>query len=210
MSNKRDGKTDDLKGSIVEKRIVAEAEFNELFLNSENSDKLSRKVETGVAEVIATEDFVTDAIAAIPAPTLEYTYIEVPISSAEILDLGTTPKLLLATLGAGLYYDVDKISFEFTEGSTSYTLTDPYLNLIGLPTAQIQSGLITGGVDNIAIVRGGTSNYCDTTETASYMGLDSMGAEIKIGTWNNSNPTLGDGTILVKIWYKVHTLGTAL
>ena len=81
MSNKNDGKTDDLKGSLVEKRSVAEAEVNELFLNSENSDKLSRKVGKGVAEVIATEafvtevvgdfateEFVTDAIAAIPEP----------------------------------------------------------------------------------------------------------------------------------------------
>jgi len=53
----------------------------------------------------------------------EWDYTEVSISSADILSLYSTGKLLLADAGSNKYNDISKIILEYTDGATPYSLT---------------------------------------------------------------------------------------
>ena len=141
-----------------------------------------------------------------------YTYAEVAVSSADILAFGGfTPKTLLTTPAANQYYDISKVIIEFTEGNTTYTFGGTHLRLeysdIGFFIDPI---LITGGYD-AAIVLDFNSRASETFEVNGLkLPIYPNYSSLILDTVFGSSPTLGDGTMLVKIWYKVKTFGTEL
>lgn len=119
----------------------------------------------------------------------------IDISSAEILALFTTPKQLVASPGAGKYVEIIASSAVFTSGGAAYATNT---NLV------LQ---YTGGTSRIAIDAGATLTSAadkiapfniDGTEIKSNAALN---ATVQVG-----NPTGGNGTLKIKITYKIVTI----
>jgi len=120
-------------------------------------------------------------------------FVEVDISSSEILNIKTSPVQILPTPPSGSYYDF-KVFIEYTHGTSPYTLTQP-INIIR------SSGGNIGGSINI---NGATTNLSSVGYPTSAVALDQG---INISTSSLSDPTGGDGTIKVKLYYNTITFG---
>ena len=136
--------------------------------------------------------------------TLENEWLETTVSltSANILALGTTPYQLLAAPGAGKYYEISKLTFEYKHITTAYTLADPYLTVTGGYNGNIEKSIITTSVNNVAKAAG---NYVSTDGAINYGLNPSMNAQVLLTTSAATDPTLGLGTMKVKITYKIVT-----
>jgi hypothetical protein len=68
--------------------------------------------------------------------------------------MGSTPKLLLAAPGSGLYYDIDKIVLEYTYGTIAYSEGSFKFHIgIGLAqSAAINRNLITDTFNKVRSV----------------------------------------------------------
>lgn len=131
-------------------------------------------------------------------------YVEVPISSAQILSFATGDVELLPALpSANEYYDY-KLSLEYTAIGAGYTSNGSY---------QISSGTAYHGVfdtkqfqsDSVIIILTNTSTIPTTgTNRASYNAP--YGTSVVIG--NGMTPISGGtGTMLIKISYNISTIG---
>ena len=136
------------------------------------------------------------------------TYIELEISSASILLLGSQIELVAAP-GAGMYLDVAKVILEYTHVTTAYTLASPdWIILDGAAEGAISRGLITAGSTGVASME---INYnIDSTNDVNYSSSLGLNQALNLATWSGGNPTLGDGTMLAKVWYTTRTAGTEL
>lgn len=130
-------------------------------------------------------------------------YTEVSISSAQIKAMGTTPIELLPAPGAGSYLEIDKCILEYTAGATAYVfgIASNFGVRLGGSTVGSEYGVGTLGntSDNIMI-------FSTSHSPSTYLENRSL----VITNEDSDDPTLGDGTILAKIWYKVRTLGSEL
>jgi hypothetical protein len=136
------------------------------------------------------------------------TYTEVPISSADILVIGSTPFNLLPALVNPLQYYEAKIIFEYTAGGDPYTFAADLTINAGSYIIRIDKTLITT-VDNKWLV---VSDMCVGTPSGVYTLRKpyEVFQSLQLTTSNSSDPADGDGTILAKIWYNVRTFGTEL
>jgi hypothetical protein len=136
------------------------------------------------------------------------TYTELEISSANILLLGSQIELVAAP-GAGMYLDVAKVILEYTHVTTAYTLASPdWVTLDGAAEGAISKGLITTDSTKIASME---INYSiDSTNEINYSSSLGLNQALNLATWSGGNPTLGDGTMLAKVWYTTRTAGTEL
>lgn len=137
-------------------------------------------------------------------------YAEVSISSAEILTLGDSPISLLPTLGAQEYYDA-KLIFEYTDVGVDYVLADKLvLRINGTSNCLIPASFITSGGNKLVSI---TDPYIflpnEADGTVERVPVQ-PGSGMDFQTLEGNNPTTGNGTILVKIWYTVRTFGTEL
>lgn len=136
----------------------------------------------------------------------EWTYTEVAVSSAEILALNSTPKTLLVAPGANSYIEIGKVIFEYTHVSTAYTVAGLFIIKDGGGYFQRFITDFTGEGANTIVFINDWNIWGATNHEQGYSILnDSLEF-----TCQTSDPTLGDGTLLVKIWYKVKTFGTEL
>jgi len=143
----------------------------------------------------------------------DYIYTEVTASSAEILAMGSSGIELLAAPGANKYYDIPKIHLEYTHNTTAYTLADPVLYFYGAFMGNIDKEILTTASSKVILLDGNSSVKINAVEDIPYHIVPDNGGinqPVQIYTWAGTNPTLGDGTILAKIWYKVKTFGTEL
>jgi hypothetical protein len=136
-----------------------------------------------------------------------YTETIVDISSAQILNMGTSPIELLPAAGLNQYYDIDKVVFEYTHITTRYTLGDNNRNMNlfgnnGSYLTDIYSGILRQTANSVSIVEIG--NY--SSETPSSGGFQRLNDNIQLYI-SGGNPTLGDGTLRVKIYHKTLTFG---
>jgi hypothetical protein len=136
----------------------------------------------------------------------DYTETIVNISSAEILSMGTTPIELLPAAGANAYYDIEKVVLEYTHNTTAYTTTNKYLYLDGVSSPAIPPALITATGNAFQIIKP-SACFVDPTDEVAYNANISLNQPITFKAWNSSNPTLGDGTLRVKIYHKTITFG---
>lgn len=131
-------------------------------------------------------------------------YVEVPISSAQILSFATgNVELLPALPSANEYYDY-KLSLEYTAIGAGYTSNSTY---------QITSGTAYHGVfdikqfqsNSVIIILTNTSTIpTSNTNRASYNAP--YGTSVVIG--NGMTPISGGtGTMLIKISYNISTIG---
>ena len=122
-------------------------------------------------------------------------YAEVAISSAELLAINTTPKAILPAAPTNSYYKYEAI-LEYNYNTTAYTVSsggELYLDQ-GDPDYYFPNLMINKSFDTLA--KGTHYGYAEK-ETA-------------LTLTSNSNPTLGDGTLLLKIWYSIETFGSNL
>jgi len=129
--------------------------------------------------------------------------VVVDISSPQILAIGTTPIELLPTLAAGQYYDF-KIITEYTYGTVAYTNSDAnWLVLTDGGTQKLAPLLNLNGITgNRVNISTHNSNNFEVLVSA----IEPTHG-IYLTTAAAGNPTLGDGTIKVKISYTIKTFG---
>lgn len=137
----------------------------------------------------------------------EYTETIVNISSAQILAMGDTPIELLPLSGSSKYYDIPYIIIEYVRVSSHYTLTE-VLKVTGGAVLLIDPALITSGASNQAIIV-----YNSPYLTTSIAGAFSITSKLSFNlglyltTSDSENPTVGSGTLRVKIYHKTITFG---
>jgi hypothetical protein len=120
------------------------------------------------------------------------TCLEVDITSAEALAIFTVPKPVLGAPGAGKYYKYVAI-LENTFVTTAYTV---------------------GGGGDWYLTQGDKDYYFPKLMIASAASASSEGTHYGFALMNtaltltsDANPTVGDGTFKLKIWYTIETLG---
>lgn len=134
-------------------------------------------------------------------------YTEVDISFAEILTMGTSRVELLPTPSAGNYYDVKKIIFEYNFKTIPYALVDDWIQTFGCDNIFMPKGLIESSFSRYAIGSSDGSGFIDSLENIKYSNVTIPAVNLELGTYADNNPTAGDGTIKVKIWYSIVTFG---
>jgi hypothetical protein len=184
---------------------------------------VNRVIDQINAEFTTTNDNVATNASDITAlQSAGYTYTEVAVSSAEIKDLVSNRITLLAAPGANKYYEYKGI-LEFDHGTIAYTLSGgaddaivvgSYANYSG---TYIDPGIFTDGTDAFYIFTSNSPNdeFLDEATSATRSSIHGyhtyMNDAVELYLWQDSNDfAAGDGTALVKLWYKVHDKGTAL
>lgn len=152
----------------------------------------------------------------------EFEYTEVALTSAQIQDLVSNRITLLPAPGANKYYEYKGI-LEFDHGTITYTLSGgaddaivvgSYANYSG---TYIDPGIFTDGTDTFYIFTSNSPNdeFLDEATSATRSSIHGyhtyMNDAVELYLWQDTNDfAAGDGTALVKLWYKVHDKGTAL
>lgn len=122
------------------------------------------------------------------------------ITSAQILTLNSAPLEIVAAPGAGKYIEVVSGSIAFTYVSTTYT-TNLVLQLIntGADISQLESQL---GLSS-TISKNTRFETQVTTPAASTQIITNTALKVKVKT---GNPTIGDGTAIIKVLYRIVTI----
>jgi hypothetical protein len=141
-----------------------------------------------------------------------YTYTEVAVTSPQIL--AKDQITLLAAPGANTYYDIDRIIFEYNYGTSAYINQNPqgiYLTQ-GRDFILINGDIIEGSVDNVAIARHGAPYNTDISAGDAQNPIEFIQTNeaVTMDYYDGGTITNGDGTLLIKIWYKTKTIGTEL
>ena len=122
-------------------------------------------------------------------------YSAITISSADILTLNSIPVELLPSPGVGKYYDT-KMIFEYTFNTTPYTTIGSINVTDGTNIVYETFNLTVLGNDTIFIAQSMTNpTFFLNLNTPLYL------------TTPITDPTSGDGTMLIKIWYSIRTVG---
>lgn len=134
----------------------------------------------------------------IKANTDTFKYKEVNVTSAEILTVGATPKELLPALGASKYYDWYAY-VEYNFGTIAYSMASGFSMQQGTVN-KIPFGTLGINTQNaVAIVR---------PIPGSNTGFGFLPNQpLLLGTLTNADPTNGDGTLRIKLYYKIKTFG---
>ena len=143
------------------------------------------------------------------------TYLEVDIlmgvaGVSGILGMGTVPIELLPTPGVGKYYEWRGIA-EYTHVTTGYTVTDDVVGILGSNSygGQLMHGIIEGNSSRLNEFASNGPVDNDSSSGTLYYGSQfrETNESLIITMLNGTDPTLGDGTLKVKIWYTVRTFG---
>lgn len=141
-------------------------------------------------------------------------YSEVAISSAEILDLFANPKVLLPPPSVGKYYIIDLVIIEFTFGTVDYDITDVDFVYLDEIRAFINRNILDRGENTVTIIKNDSITRDETPISFQNIVLNERRFFLNSGglnlTCGNGSPIDGDGTLLVKIWYKIETFGSNL
>lgn len=143
----------------------------------------------------------------------DYLYTEISVSSAQILSMGSSPVTLLSAPGANTYYDWYGY-VEYTHNTTDYTISGDMIMVGGENSyggALINIAMISQTSNKIAKVQHRSSEETTST-TVEYPNAWPMELNegIILAMLNGTDPTGGDGTMLIKLWYKIKTFGTEL
>jgi hypothetical protein len=140
----------------------------------------------------------------------EPTYLEVNITSEQILSMGTSPIELLPAPGEGKYYDC-RVVLEYTFNNVDYSVTDDIMiGFDGYGAVQLIRYLLDGfNVNTVAIWNGAGTAIERSIAYASFYTAYSMqvNKSVVFTTLDATNPTNGDGTVKAKIWYTIKNFG---
>jgi hypothetical protein len=135
----------------------------------------------------------------------------ITLTTSQILTLGAGIELL-PTPGSNKYYIIDKIILEYSFATTPYVFpTSLAFYLDGCFDSYIDRTLLTSSFNTVCVISG---NLRNTYQVGSGSGSvfvrtnrDVLNSNLVIGTQNNDNPISGNGTLRVKITYKIETFG---
>lgn len=208
-------------------KSALEANIKEIFFDK-NTNKLSYKNLNGIVTSIDTvNDLITiqndlialeatvDALPAAPTTTV------VNISSAQILNMTTTPITLLSAPGVNKYYDIEKVILEYTYGTSIYDVSSNtwvrcYFSSLGaisstpLYIVEAQSLFEQASSRVVIAERSGKENTISTyprqfEDANSIVDLNTeflISSSASIGAF-----TPGDGTLRAIITYTTRTFG---
>jgi hypothetical protein len=130
-----------------------------------------------------------------------YIYQETDVTPSEIFNIGTSPISILPTLTGNKYYDT-VTSIEYTFGTAAYTCST-------FPTNKILLETTNGNL-------GYSSLLNITTDVSSFQAIFNKTPLASVTCFNDGLVltsqgtdayTTGDGTIKVKVWYKIINFG---
>lgn len=134
-------------------------------------------------------------------------YKEVNISSAQLLSIGTSNVELLPVIGESVYYDIERIIVEYKHVTTPYAFAGDYINISLLNNAMtINTDLITNSYDSFVVLNS-FAVLNEVTNGLNYPDLLYLGYPLTLGTLLFSDPTGGDGTLKIRIWYNIRKFG---
>lgn len=164
-----------------------------------------------------TEQIMRDTLKAIVDEM--YDYVEVNVSSAEILTCGTNQVQILGGPGVGKYYKYHGIlevndnttPFDFADNLFIGTVNNNYTGTILASTVHLSNQKQVVEFDSKTAINGPILGNASTDVVTYGLGT-SIGANfddqgIYLTTWYGTNATVGDMTMLVKLWYKVIDFG---
>ena len=130
----------------------------------------------------------------------------VSVSSAEILDLFATPKVIVAAPAAGSYHELLAASIIYDAGGTAYTIgTAGALQLAYRPD---------GSGDALTVALNATGLLDSATDLVRHVKLTATNVEPVIGANGaialkvaTASPTAGDGALRVKVLYRTIAAG---
>lgn len=142
-------------------------------------------------EVVAIEEYLLNN-----PPVSSVVTDKVSVSSAEILALNTTPKVLVSAPGAGKYISILKITSQYNYGSVAYA-TNLLCQIRDTGSGDIH--FVSGSIIN------GTANKIVTNWSANASKLVTENNTVDLNV-NGGNPVNGDGTLDIYITYEIVTL----
>jgi len=130
-----------------------------------------------------------------------YTYQETDVTPAEILTIGTNPIVILPTLTGNKYYDTIT-SIEYTFGTAAYTGS---IN----PTNPILLRISSSGLNysNPIYITTNTSSFQVAFDKVPFDLNTCFNDGIILTSITPDSYTTGDGTVKVKVWYKIINFG---
>ena len=123
-------------------------------------------------------------------------YSAVTITSAQTLSIGSIPVQVLPAPGVNKYYDF-KVFFEYVFNTVAYSSTGTF-QLVDNTTKR---------VTNQFDISGQLTNRVFVSDMNFQNQFTSLNSQIEFTTSNGSNPTLGDGSFKVKIYYNIIDFG---
>jgi hypothetical protein len=138
-------------------------------------------------------------------------FAEVNISSAEILNMGSSSIELLPAAGANKYYDIDRIVLEYSSGSATYNFganNFPTVYFSNLNKYQLMSNAGWDTSNRIWIIKFAASELAnDGSQDYPKVTSQDLNESVILTTWTGANPTTGNGTIRALIYYRLETFG---
>lgn len=136
----------------------------------------------------------------------------VTLSAAQILATGSSPAVILPAAGTNKYYAIYSLAMEFTDNGTPYTIGgagNPYFFISPSATGNIfmqKAFMTTAG--NKAMHATHFEGGIDAGNSLNYQYNGSwINQPIRLRTWGDVNPTLGNGTLRFVIKYEIRTFG---
>ena len=128
--------------------------------------------------------------------------VKVSLTSAEILNLFTTPKQIIAAPGAGFCIQPICFFYEYNYGTTTYNTNQTLeLRYAGV-AANVNSNTILSRIFSVKARQGSLSTtlltYIDSTQE-----IENKAFEVTVQT---GNPTDGDGTLNIHVTYCIISL----
>ena len=120
-------------------------------------------------------------------------YSAVTVSSAQTLTLFSSPVEILPAPGANKYYDF-KVYFEYTYNSSPYTSNTIFL--ADNTNKRVTKEFYIEGSDNVILV----------SSMDAQSNLSTVNSNLSLET-TVSDPTVGDGSLKIKIYYNIVDFG---
>jgi hypothetical protein len=130
-----------------------------------------------------------------------YIYQETNVTPSQIFNIGINPIVILPTLTGNKYYDAIT-SIEYTFGTAAYTCSITPTNPIRLEISS--SGVTYSTSLNITT---NTSNFQVAFGKVPLTLVTCFNDGIILTSQTNDSYTTGNGTIKVKVWYKIINFG---
>lgn len=133
----------------------------------------------------------------------------ITITATQLLTCGTNPIEILPAPGIGKYYEYEGI-LEYTYVSSDYNFGDvvgilgetSYGGVYIIPSTAIWT------TDKVIQFSSKSPTYVDSTITDTiFSAAFNINEKIVLTTYNGNDATLGDGTIKIKLKYKIVTFG---
>ena len=123
-------------------------------------------------------------------------YSAVTITSGQTLSIGSSPVEILPAPGVNKYYDF-KVFFEYVFNTTAYSSTGT------LVLADNTTKRVTNQFD----INGQLTSRVFVSDMNFQNQFTTLNSQIDFTTSDGSNPTLGDGSFKVKIYYNIIDFG---